>query len=194
MKRLVTTLAMLVGFSGVANAGILLEPYVGYESGSLIFIDATDVQSKFTNTALDAGLRLGFRSGGFWLAAEGMASTGGKSKPEVGPDMAFSGTTLFASMGYDFSTRVRLMAGYGFQDSLTVKDDTGPDTTYFGGMAAKVGLGFYILPHAALNVEYVMRDYKKVKVNDTEQTITDAGGKSMKSSAVLVTLSFPVTF
>ncbi len=194
MKILTAVFAVVFGFGGLAKAGILFEPSVGYESGSLIFTDANDLQNKFTNTSLDGGLRLGIRNMGFWIGVEGLAATGGKSKPESGADKSYNGTTFFASMGYDFSSRFRLVGGYGFQDSVVIKDDAGLEATYYGGAAAKVGLGFYLFPHAALNVDYVLRDYKKYKINGVEHSITDLGGKSLRTSTVLVTLSFPVTF
>ena len=53
MKILAAVFAVVLGFSGFAKAGILFEPSVGYESGSLIFTDSNDVQNKFTNTSLE---------------------------------------------------------------------------------------------------------------------------------------------
>lgn len=196
MKKLVAVVAgvWILVLGGIAQAGILVEPSVGYESGTLVFKDSNNIETKYTNTSLDGGLRLGIRNQGFWMAVEGLYASGGKSKPESGVENTYTETTAFVSIGYDFLTRIRISAGYGIQDSLVVKDTSNVEATYYGGMSGKAGLGFYLSPHTSINADYLIHDYTKYKISGVEHPITDAGASSFKTTSVLVSLSFPMTF
>ncbi len=184
-----------MSFAGAAQAGIVIEPYAGYGSGHFNQKDTANVESNRDLTAGIGGLRLGLRSGGLWLAADGMTTFNGHSKHDATTDLSYTRTSVFGVLGYDFMTRVRLYVGAGFSDSMLVKDGValGDDITYSGGTPLKFGMGYWLARHMCLNIEYVTQDFKKYKHTGLDGSLADAGLKSVTGSMVLGTLSFPLT-
>lgn len=191
MKKIFCVLVAGLGLSCVSQAGVLLEPYVGYGIGNSKITQSSGSSQKSDLSALEAGLRLGLRHRGFWVAADGGFGLSGKAKPSSGDSSDFTSMTVGATVGYDFMNRLRLYAGMGFLDSVEFKDSTGTKTTFYNGTPLKVGVGYWVYHHVCLNLEYGSHDYKKVKGDGYDASLSDAGISSVKSETYTLNLSFP---
>ena len=198
MKKMWLVLAVTFAFGGffssVSQAGILMEPYLGYEMGKIKWTQPDGTSVSQDNSAANGGLRLGLRHMGLWIAADGDFSFAGKSKPSSGTSDDYTALTVSATLGYDFMNRLRIYAGAGFLDSIELKDSLGVKTTYYSGTPFKVGLGYWLFPHMCINFEYDSHDYKKVKGTGYDESISDAGFSTVKSTSYMVNFSFPYTF
>lgn len=142
MKKLVATLVAVLGFASVSQAGLLLEPYLGYEMG----------KTKNTDGAMDGsqyGLRLAYEAPVFFWA--GLDATMGSVtvKPDAGASSDSKRTTIYGVVGVDFPILVRGWVAYGVSNQLK------SDASTLKGSAYKVGLGFTGLPFVSLNFEYL---------------------------------------
>lgn len=180
--------------AGQSHAGILFEPYVGYGTGHLKTLATGGSETKYQSSEAQGGLRLGLRHRGLWIAGEGELGFSGKLKPDSGDSEDLTETTMYASLGYDFMTRVRLYAGYGLSESLQRKNSGGVKTTYSGGTAWKAGLGYWLHPHLCINLEYSSHDYKKIKTDTYDGDLSLGSLDSVKADAVRLNFSFPLNF
>lgn len=176
MKKLVAIFAVMLGFTSVSQAGILVEPYLGYEMGT-----TKNSSGKLEGT--DIGLRLAYKAPlMFWAGVD--ATMGNlKSKPDAGGDDDVKRTTVYGVVGLEFPILVRGWVGYGLSNEL--KYDTA--NVKAKATAYKVGLGFTGLPFVSLNFEYV------------NEKVTDIGGFSTTSpeptnDAYILSVSLPWVF
>lgn len=199
MKKIFVILALGLA-STQAHAFIQFEPFAGYFMGTNVQTDLLDAQVKSDLSGGYGGLRLAWMTPvRLWIGVEGETSFSSKGKykeSNANPSSYdFTSTTGYVSIGYETLARVRLYGGYGVYDSLVLKEDvqtaTG-DTTFSGGTAFKVGLGYHLTQYIAINVEYAMHDYKKLKNNAFKDVeIKEAGVKSEKASTYGVNFSLP---
>lgn len=171
MKKLIAVFALVLGFTSVSQAGLLLEPYLSYESGT----QKGDVEGKMTGTSL--GARIGWTAPVFfWAALDGSTGTV-TSKPDVGADDEGKRTSLYATVGVDFPILVRGWIGYGLMNEI--KFDTAGKAK---GSATKLGVGFTGLPFISLNVELINE-----KFDDLEGATVD-----IENSATVFSVSLPL--
>ena len=181
-----------------AEAGVLIEPYVGYQalvtesplgSGASTF----EGQSiSLDDSGIGFGARVGFTSPMFFAAVD-YSSANLKSKLKSQPEgLGFTTedqtrTSLGATIGLNFPV-LRPYVGYIFDDQIK----EGSDVRY--GTGFKLGIGFTILPKLKLNAEYQMATYTKVKDSSgTESTFgSNQFFKSVKASGFFVNLSLPL--
>ena len=147
MKKLILIGTMFFAFN--AHAGVLLEPYLGYATGSY----SGDAEGK--ESGVGFGARIGYAMPMFWFALDGNQIKT-KAKPDSGADFDGTITNIGATFGAELPG-IRLMAGYVF--SAENKDDDG---SKLKGNGFKVGAGFKlpVLP-IAFNLEYMMNKYDK---------------------------------
>ncbi|MDG0815857.1 outer membrane beta-barrel protein [Bdellovibrio svalbardensis] len=178
MNKLLISLALILGFSGVAHANIMIEPYLGYETGK-----NTDPDGKTSGTVI--GGRLAYKAPVmFWAGLDGAFETG-TNKPDSNAltNSDFKRTTLYAVVGVDLPILFRVWAGYGFSDELkleTTPSMKGTGTNY------KFGLGFTALPFVSLNAEYIKG---KLTGGDIHDNFPDAQNES-----VVLSVSLPLVF
>lgn len=182
MKKLLIALALTMGFSGVAHAGILIEPYLGYESGK-----TTDVDGKFDGVTI--GGRLAYKTPVMlWVGVDGAFGVSGKSKPDSGTgysDVDQKHNTFYGVVGIDLPILLRGWVGYGFSDQIKLEGSA--DSTY-KGKNFKIGLGFTGLPFVSLNAEYI-----KGKVDEYSGNLANSG-LDTKYESVQLSVSLPLTF
>ncbi len=167
MNKLILVLTMTVlAVSVQSKADLLLEPYVGYEAGTLKTtpIGTSDDMSGKT-TMINLGARIGFRiPGGFWIAGDAAIGTSGTYVINDASAMATVGdgktkrTAYGLATGFDFPMGFRLYAGYDFANNWTT-DHSKISTLNIatkGGTSYKLGLGYKFVPKFALNIEYYM--------------------------------------
>lgn len=187
------TLAAFLTISTTAQAGLMLEPYLGYQT--------TAVDAKFKTLDLDAGganqgvgfgLRAGYSLIMAWFALDYMMVPNGKFKPAnelVMSEADYSRSDLWLTAGIDLPVLLRFWGGYGLMNTATFKDSSG-DSKLTGGSHMKFGLGFTGLPLVSLNLEYLMHEHKKIDAGGTETSTSDIY-KTFKESGMLLSVSVP---
>ncbi|HRK06778.1 MAG TPA: hypothetical protein PLZ57_03325 [Pseudobdellovibrionaceae bacterium] len=195
-----STILFSSAFATNARAGIMVEPYLGY---NLLVSDFTfgaaagpfNGQSlKIDNTGLGYGLRVGYTVPFLFAALDyssGSLASSVKEKP-AGSTISTSSSTatsLGATVGVNLPI-IRPYIGYIFDDQ--VKSDT--STIY--GTGFKVGVGLTVFPMVKLNAEYVTRTWTKSKGSSgTEESFGDAATyKSGKGSGFFINASIPLSF
>ena len=177
--------------ASAAQAGLLLEPYLGYGFGTVEAKQNSGATAKSTLTMPVLGGRVGYEGFLVHAAIDYSLPLGGTSKGDSGgaEDADISGgSSLFAVVGVHIPL-FRFWGGYGIIYDLTLKDD-GAETTY-KGTALKAGVGFTGLPFVALNLEYIMGTTDKLKTSSGETSVSDLGYSSVKSNLVLLSVSMP---
>jgi hypothetical protein len=170
----VLIIAALALFTALpAHAGILLEPYLGYGTGSI------DTTPKADVTGLMYGARVGFTMPVLFVAADYSLGTMKAKQAGVSTngDQTMFGIDVGASIPM---VPVRAWVGYDFTNQNK------SSTTKLEGNAIKLGAGFSGLPFISLNVEYIMGKY--TKANGVDLT-TD-----LKSNVVFLSVSAPFDF
>ncbi|UYL07498.1 outer membrane beta-barrel protein [Bdellovibrio sp. SKB1291214] len=154
MKKMWLVLALFLGFSGAAHAGVMIEPYLGYEMGS-----HTDVNPTAKTELVNMGARLAWTAPALlWLGVDYNLGVSGKYKPDGQTNSDAKRNTLYAVAGIDFPILLRGWIGYGL--SSEIKTDS-PSDTSFKGKPVKVGVAFTGLPFLSLNFEYIMENLDK---------------------------------
>lgn len=190
MRILVVALFSLVCISAHA-AGILFEPYAKYEMGS--FQDTVaGVTPQWNTTGYGAGARVGFGFDHIFIAADYAGKFGGKSTGNGGgatDSDSDTATQIGADLGFRFE-RLRAWVGYNFVDNET--SETAGVKATAEGTGYKLGVGYNLGFHVALNAEYVMSTFTKSKDNNGNETdLSSAGVSDAKGHAVVLSLSFP---
>ncbi|MBN8539266.1 MAG: hypothetical protein J0L82_02675 [Deltaproteobacteria bacterium] len=200
MRIVLAALALVFAVHSRAEAGILVEPYLGYQmmltelklgagAGSL-----EGQSAKIDGTGIGYGLRAGFTLPMIFAAVDySMASLSSSAKELPAGLTITTGTNARTSLGLTAGLSlpmVRPYVGYIFDDQS--KDDT--DT--LSGSGFKLGVGLTVFPMVKLNAEYQMVTYTKSK--DSSGTETTIGGNevfsAVTSSGFFVNLSVPLDF
>lgn len=159
-----------------AHAGLMLEPYIGYEFGKTSDTDSTGVV---------LGGRVAYSLPVFfWFGVDYSLMAGGKVKT-AGGDSDLTRSDLYAVAGVDFPILVRAWFGYGLMNTGTVKSNAG-DAEASKGSNTKVGIGFTFLPLVSINVEMINHKDYEVKSGALTLTSTDSDNTTM------VSLSLPL--
>lgn len=206
MKKVMMILA-LVALGTTASADILIEPYLGYESGAQtakfksgatiggIPVGGVSYGANTTNTVV--GARLGYTfSALFWTAFDYSMGSGGKYKMDTAgtTEPEFTRDSLGLTFGFDFPILVRAWVGYNFTENLKNKYVGGDDS--YKGTGTKVGVGFTGLPFVSINLEYIMRKYTEA----TGSAIFSTGVKlsdlyeSYDHNTLMLSVSLPLEF
>lgn len=177
MKRiLILALVLTAPFS---HAGVLIEPFVGYQVGRTQQTGQSDQKYKTTNYGARVGYqKMGLMVGGEYLGGQGTEDNGS-------PAAKLTTTNLGAFVGYEFPILVRVYATYAFDAKLDRKIGTST-TSYDGGNAVKLGLGFTPLPLVSVNLEYIKSTY--TKINDVNL------GHDLLAGTYGLSLSVPFNF
>lgn len=192
MRNLTTLLAMSFVTLGVmttpAQAGIMLEPYLGLEQGQTYAVTSTaDASYKTSGTAI--GARIGYSLPAlFWLGVD-YSMMSGKGKPDIGgSDGDLKRTDLYAVAGVDLPILLRAWAGFGLMNSATVSTG-GVDTKISGGTKMKAGVGLTMLPLVSVNLELFNHKGAKYETGGTEVSTT-----ALEDNGGLLTVSLPLDF
>ncbi len=179
-----------------AFAGIMFEPYAGYETGTINCTSLSGISCDHNITGTAYGLRLGWRfPTPIWFALEGSSgSDTGKYGTAGVADEKISHTQAGLAIGFDFY-KLRFWAGFSSSFSLTEVDQANPKSTpdrSHTGTSAKAGIGFSPFRLISLNVEYIQDSVSKVSLegDETSYSMTDQY-RSYSPSRILVSLSFP---
>lgn len=181
-KRISTLTAITLttlGFMSQANAGLMLEPYLGMEQGQTYAVigGVGDVSYKTSGSVL--GARVGYSMPLlFWFGADYSLVAGGKAKPDFGGgDRDLKRSDLYAVVGVDLPILLRGWVGYGLMNTATASGTT--ETKISGGTKMKAGLGFTLLPLVSVNLELFNHKGAKYELNGagvSTSTLEDNGG------------------
>ncbi len=180
MKKMWLVLALFLGFAGTAHAGIMIEPYLGYEMGS-----HTDINPTAKTELVNMGARLAWKSPVMlWLGLDYNLGVSGKYKVDGGSSYDSKHNTLYAVAGVDLPILLRGWVGYGVSDEITV--DTA--STKIKGKPVKIGVGFTGLPFISLNFEYIMENLDKIESN------AGTNNSPGKMDSYMLSVSLPLVF
>lgn len=208
MLRIVTVLLLLI-LKSPAYAGLLVEPYMGFESGNqtatvsdaYVLSPGASLDAKIVNTVL--GGRFGYVIPLGWLAFDASLSSGGKTTylasnsatrdSVTGP--TYTRTTVGASAGTDFGPKrnMRFWLGYIFSD-LMVHNSGGTKNTN-AGTGYKLGVGILPIEYMSLNLEYIVRKYTSATGDSyiNGLTFSDQYGK-LEHTTLMLSVSAPFYF
>lgn len=153
MKKLLLVLALGLGFTSTSHADLLIEPYLGFETGK-----GDNGGNDFKTDFVNMGARLGWKSPlMLWLALDYNLGVSGNYDPDGGTKDTAKRSTLGAVVGLDFPILLRGWIGYGFSNEITIDDAA---STKIKGTNTKIGVSFTGLPFICLNLEYINDDFK----------------------------------
>lgn len=175
LKSLIVCGALLVG-AAQAQAGILLEPYLGYHTGD--FGQAT----KNDTSGVSFGARAGYQTMGFMFGVDYMT---GKWTSDSTPKADVTPTDIGVFVGYNFPVLLRVYGVYGFKDEAKA-EASGNSNKFEGDGSIKLGVGFTGLPFVSLNLEYITNKFDEVNGN---KITPEAEGKFYG-----LTVSLPLDF
>ena len=152
-----TALVLVLGITAQANAGVLIEPYLGYNSGKW-----EQGSSNEKLSGVNYGARLGYQHA---LGLNfGLDYFTGKWQDKADVKADITPAILGAFVGFEFPVLLRVYAVYGFKNEAKFKDRS-RSVKYEGGNSIKLGVGFTALPLLSINVEYMATTLDEVKGN-----------------------------
>ena len=141
-----------------AHAGLYLEPYASYATGSW-----SESSTNQNMNGLTYGARVAYSFPlGFQLGAD--VSSGNWTDNST-PSYNVQPTDLGIYAGYDFPILVHVWLTYDVSSQLKYTQNSSSDT--FKGSAFKLGIGFKVLPLLSINFDYEMGTYNKDNNNNT---------------------------
>lgn len=192
MKKIFAALAVMIGMSSAAHAGILIEPYLGYEMGDFYYKYAGgSTEYKDSLSGVGYGMRLGYKFLLPWVALDYTSGSGTAKRDSAASstDQDFTRSSLGAVVGVDLPL-IRAWAGYGFSNEATLKGVNGGADTKIKGNYLKAGVGLGFIPFVSLNLEYKINEVKKVDLGSGEQD-KSAVYDSVKNDTIMVSVSVP---
>lgn len=194
MTKILSSLVVVLA-SSAAQAGWLVEPYLGYESGKLAQTDTADIDLSGKTMMMDLGLRLGYRlSGGFWMAADYMYGFNGTftyDNPSNGTNSKSNKSDLGVTLGWDIQLKYRIVLGYIIEPIYRTVDDApgGQENSYLNGSSFKAGFGYIFTSWFAWTLEYYSNSPTKYRnntgtysISDTNHTFADSGFRLLVSA------------
>lgn len=177
MKKFLAVVALVLGFANASQAGIMIEPYLGYEMGKM---KSTGDVGTFNGSQL--GLRLAYSAPVFfWAGLDATTGVSGTLKPDVGANEDGKRTTVSGVVGVDFPILLRAWVGYSFLDEIKMET-----TGKYKGSGTKIGVGFTGLPFLSINFEYLNEKFTEVD----GFTLSE----DLKNDSYIVSISLPLDF
>jgi Outer membrane protein beta-barrel domain len=177
MLRKLLTVSFLSLACASAHAGIYLEPYLGYLSGTSTQQGSEDGKMK----GVAFGARAGYSILGLAFGAEYAT---GQLKDDSTPENDLTPADAGVFVGYTFPILFRAYATY-FPKSKWKSDD-GTNSYDLEGKAMKLGVGFTGLPLVVINLEYLTNEFNKFDGQDLTNKI--------EGKAYMLSVSLPLDF
>ena len=170
LKKIIVSIFLISSFS--ANAGLLLDPYVGMGNAKSTFDAASLDDTNDNATVLGAGVGYSFLL--FSLGADyQMATIDGSTR-----------NNLSAFVGFDLPILLRVWAEYTLNSSVDNDDlPSSVDVTFNDGYS--VGVGFTGFPLISVNLEIEQTNY-------TYENYPVVGDLDVSSAAYILSVSFPL--
>lgn len=171
MKKIL--LAAVICFGTQAQAGLLLEPYIGYNFTAI----ETDAGEGKAAKGPILGGRVGWTLLGTVFVAFDYSTGDIEWDPENSlPKLDGTLTRMGITAGADIPI-APLRAWAGYYKSKFEPSESGMDVKMEDGKGVKIGLGLTFLPIIDINLEYFNAKYDNYKANGTvyNEEITDRG-------------------
>lgn len=172
-------LFLFTSLSVPARADVLVEPYLGYHTGSWERGSADESMSGPTY-----GFRVGYQNMGLMLGIDyfsGMWKDSSDPKNDVTP------TDLGLFVGYNFPVMLRLYGVFSPEPlNPTMKFKATGASSKYEGSSMKIGLGYMPMPKVSLNFEMHSGNYDEL--NGSPITY------ELKTTMYGLTVSLPLTF
>lgn len=177
-------MALVFGTVSQAQAGLLVEPVLGYNLATKL--DIQDGGEKYSGgRGMGWGGRLGYQNLGFQLGLDYLNSSIDMDDRDLKGDVKM--TEWAAFVGFEFPVLLRVYAGYIFAANGEGKNAFGQDVDLKSGSGTKFGVGFTTLPWIDINIEYRSGTFDEMKVGSLK-------GPEVNYSSVLLSLSLPLVF
>lgn len=163
------------------QAGLLIEPLVGYSFGSF---EGEDLDQEDISGASYGG-RLGYQKLGFQLGLDYLKSSFNVDNKDYS---SFDTSEIGGFIGFEFPVFLRVYAGYIFSATGETTFDNGSSKNkieFQSGSGSKFGLGFTGLPFIDINLEYRKGTFDEYKTQGIK--VKDATDYSV----YMLSLSFP---
>lgn len=176
LLKKISLLVIAVGFVSGAHADLLLEPYVGYQTGKY-----KGGGSSTDFSGLDYGARIGWQQLGLMVGLDFMT---GKMTDKDTPKSDITPQSFGVFVGYNFPVLLRVYGVYGFSNSMKF-EQSGASGKFEGSPQLKIGLGYNFLPLLSIALEYTTGTYDEFNGRNM--------GTDMTTSAYGLSVSVPFT-
>lgn len=186
MKKLLLSCALVSALGlpiSQAQAGLLVEPVLGYTWGQEIDFDNGENYDD-GGQGMAYGGRLGYQTGSWQFGADYLRSGVDMDDGDFDDDVDL--TEWAAFVGYEFPVFFRVYGGYIFSAEGETKLN-GINTDLEDGTGFKLGVGFTGLPVVDINLEYRNGTFDKVKAAGID------GGEA-DYNATMLSVSAPFDF
>jgi hypothetical protein len=177
MKILLSLGMFMLMFSATANAGFMIEPYVGYEMGTMEQTGTEDLDNK----GAYYGARLGYSLVGLKFGVD--YQTGSEDVEQGGTSGDYEPTDLGVFVGYELPIMLQVYASYFFDSKAQFGDSAFPED--FTGTGMRFGIGWTGLPLVSINLEIIKRAY------DEYNGTALSGDLEGSSTALSISLPLP---
>lgn len=187
MKKYLFCLGLIaaVGFTGPSQAGIFVEPFVGYEFGNA---SDDDTPNDDKISGVHYGARLGYSMLGLAFGAEYSGSSIDFKSKNVGTvDSDITTTDIGLFVGYTFPIMFRVYGTYFLSSEYTAKASGAPNIDLSGDGGLRLGVGYTGLPFISLGLEYIERKYDEAKIGNNPKFDSKS-----KLESYLITVSLPL--
>ncbi|MBT3586412.1 MAG: hypothetical protein HN509_16005 [Halobacteriovoraceae bacterium] len=218
MKKIVLSFLLATFFVGQASAGILLEPYLGYNfNGTIEEGPSNSDVDEHEYSGLTYGGRLGFTMAGFMGGFDYSASSytleqtkdpGSATNSDVGNKQDASHTRMGLFVGYELPIMFRFWATYFFKTTMEV-DGQANNTVDLGGTGAVaeydgsgfgIGLGYTAIPMLSFNFEYRVITYDELSFSGATAALPVDGNATLgtmgeqEATEMIFSVSIPLNF
>ena len=176
-RHLALCLTLLLAMSSYAFAGISAEPFAGYAAGEW---RQSATSAKFSGA--DYGLRLGWDFGNVCFGGSFLTGTMTDSASPILNKIVPQDIGAFIS--FEISP-VTVRGGYGFASQGTFTPSSGSANTW-KGTSVNAGLGFIVVDHVSLNIDYVAATYDTLNGS--------SAASKMTNNTFVFGVSFPFEF
>lgn len=221
IKLILATVAAVFLISP-AWAGLQVEPYAGYGTGTFT-LDSSLGSNESDVDGVLLGFRLGYHKLGFFIGPDFMLQFSGDFDPSINdPNIPLDSSasrsadsqlgSIFLTAGYTFPVLpLGIYAGYGLFSGYSLDFSNGADANFEGTGGYKLGVGY--VPGLAvirfplrINLEYLVHKFDKVNGIGTLggnkadfPVITGSGGTIAQYNdadirSILLTVSVPFHF
>jgi hypothetical protein len=172
--KLLTAALVSILFYENAKAGVLVEPFVGYGTGSWKLNSVSTNQS-----GVDYGGRLGWNFDGFLIGGD---YVGGSFKDnQTGNNNNITAQDIGGFLGFEVK-RVTVRGAYNFNSQGTYAPTSGTNSVWKGN-SFSASVGFAIVSHISLNLDFMSGTYDTL--NGVKQS------NNLTNNIYSVRLSFP---
>lgn len=164
-KILIISLIATLTVISNAQAGFMVEPYLGLERGSY---DYGNSDGDLSGTNI--GARLGYEMLGLTFGADYMM-TKGDADPDNGGSNDFDGTDFGIFVGYQFPVLIQAYLSYFLSSEADIDSYSGK----LKGDGYRIGAGYTGFPFIVINLEYITRTYDKAGSNTLSNKFETTG-------------------